>query len=841
MGNCSALDKKAAIYDLYKKYPFFHLFPLDEREKIQIKDKKNEFNDRVEKNQNKIDKQFKNALENNESDLDESYRKFITYKNQLKESNSKLYHLFFEETKNKKYQKKRFNVDILKKEETDSFYFFFNRGYFESVKIENTVTIFPLFTLEYFPFKKNNSQDSPLKECSITSSIISMAEFDQRYQHCKYLEVLDLSFNSIPFLPNGFGNFTKLKKLNLRRNRLQELPKTFEKLTEITDLNLAENLFTDVPNQIFSNNKNIKFLDFSGNLLNIFSPKDVIEDCELTNLFLAHNKISVFPNFKRFTKLEYVNLDENLITSIPEQNLKEELQRKIIFSVNKNKGVNKNYETEERKDLIDAENGNKKNEKIKFFEDYYENSKGQFFVDIPKNKTEEDINNKIIQMVESKTNHKSIDEEKKGYLTLFDELEKKEKEKNNNKENNNAEKNNGNLIRRKSFVQSDKKKYELENYENLKQWRFNLLVEIVRNYISEGKEDDINEIEDKQLRKDMKKAYYTYLKEKEIMAEIPLEEKDMDNMEKNYLDEFRAKFYGEGKRGSEKNKNDNISNKNINEEKKNNDGGGFQRFKSQVIGLKNNEENLKKDIIISRSSINQLRQKKTVSFPEQNKPKDNVSPSDPNTKGGKDGDKKNPNKNEETKKKNESKKRKFEDMTNVNFLREINKKLSRTKINLFLQYVGNIDLEIKNSIKDIWLNNENNSFILLLTELKLFNDEVVNYYKGKIGDSIKKENSNSKGNNNKNNNNHNINYKITTNESKNVVHEIFFNNSTVKILYQLGLRERNRIKSQGIEQTEFVFELDENIHFKQKCFSNFLERFINILRKEYTEPLVSEL
>lgn len=79
-----------------------------------------------------------------------------------------------------------------------------------------------------------------------------------------------------------------------------------------------------------------------------------------------------------------------------------------------------------------------------------------------------------------------------------------------------------------------------------------------------------------------------------------------------------------------------------------------------------------------------------------------------------------------TQKNNKIKQR--EDVSNLIFLKHINQLITSSKITMFLQYLSNIDDQIRINILKLWESNDNNGFILILTELKLFLKEMIDYY-----------------------------------------------------------------------------------------------------------------
>lgn len=94
-----------------------------------------------------------------------------------------------------------------------------------------------------------------------------------------------------------------------------------------------------------------------------------------------------------------------------------------------------------------------------------------------------------------------------------------------------------------------------------------------------------------------------------------------------------------------------------------------------------------------------------------------------------------------------------EDVSNLIFLKHINQLIATSKVTMFLQYLSNIDVHIKNNILNLWESNDNNAFILILTEMKLFIKEMIDYYKTKMKKGII-----------------DVRFNIITSEEKNVIH-----------------------------------------------------------------------
>lgn len=80
-------------------------------------------------------------------------------------------------------------------------------------------------------------------------------------------------------------------------------------------------------------------------------------------------------------------------------------------------------------------------------------------------------------------------------------------------------------------------------------------------------------------------------------------------------------------------------------------------------------------------------------------------------------------------------------------------------------------------------------------------------------------------------------YEVEKSKSKNVIHDIFFNEVTLRILYKLGLSDKRTIVFKGIEQERFKFNISQLMNAKHGQFENFLSRFINIVKVTKIDPL----
>ena len=691
MGNCKAAEnRKAKILFIVEKYPKFHGGIQNQKSVLKL-------------------------INDNENELWEHYQKFILYKPDIKKSNPTLYDYFFtnkydEDEKNESYgetkenndEEKKYKMKImdLKREDTERFYFFFNKANYEILSIQNANTNFPLFQKEQFPNYRRSIYTSPLKELSLTCSEVILDDNPSSWELIKNLEKLDLSFNKIHKLPDHIEKLIHLKIIILRKNELVTLPLTFSKLINLEEIDLSENHFSVLNVDIF--NKKLKMLNLIGNNFEKFNYNNNKGECGLERLFLAQNQMKEIPiQIGNFRQLKYVNLDENLISQFSKQYLEDKIKLKLTISLYKNKGINQELHLEKeeyninlvkfakvnipnyiKKQLSNVSYAKKFRNLIHKKELFHIES--QFKIKNPENDLERINNNKLNELIEKLINDNSI----------------------------------------KSI--DDKEKFVREEL-------YFFFVDEIENKINNGKENDIYTIEDNKFKERIKDYYLTYQKKKEYNDTGRITDYNND-IEKEY---FQRKIF--------KKREQNL------------------KYMSQ-LSLKHSSVITFQHLIIDITKKDEL-------------------------------DKRN-------------------DVSNLNFLKALNHFICSSKVTLYLQYLSKIDSIIKDLTVNLWITKDTNGFILMLTEFKLFVEELINFY-NKV---------------NQKNNNPIVNYEVVRNQSKNVIHAIFYNDNSLKILYRIGLNEKRKIVYSGIEQDYFYFTINPSMHNKHKLFDDFLERFISILK-----------
>lgn len=147
------------------------------------------------------------------------------------------------------------------------------------------------------------------------------------------------------------------------------------------------------------------------------------------------------------------------------------------------------------------------------------------------------------------------------------------------------------------------------------------------------------------------------------------------------------------------------------------------------------------------------------------------------------------------------------DLGNLVFLKTLHNCLTMSKVKILLQYLRNIDSQLYKYMKDLIEEHEVYSLTLILTELKLFMREIIDYYKKNIVGYME------------------IVYEHKIFNNTNVIHRIFQETSTLKMLYNLGLYE---IRNETYDIVTFV--INNITHIKHELIENYLGRLINEIK-----------
>ncbi|MFX0034726.1 MAG: hypothetical protein ACFE9I_03680 [Candidatus Hermodarchaeota archaeon] len=158
----------------------------------------------------------------------------------------------------------------------------------------------------------------------IISSLKHLEVLDLRFNNLMYIpEIskkldsiisLDLSYNKIINLPTSIQNLTSLKHLNLKSNRLRSIPESLSSLKLLQTINLRNNMLNKIPKSI----KSLKFLEnlnLHGNKINSieFKLPNSIKELELG----WNNFLEVPTTIKSLKSLESLGMSGNKLKMIP--------------------------------------------------------------------------------------------------------------------------------------------------------------------------------------------------------------------------------------------------------------------------------------------------------------------------------------------------------------------------------------------------------------------------------------------------------------------------------------------------------------------------------------------
>ena len=110
----------------------------------------------------------------------------------------------------------------------------------------------------------------------------------------KCLTVLDVSFNSLTYLPDELHEAKHLRTLWAHHNRLRSLPPCIGKLTDLRKLDVSHNEITDIPSAV-SQLECLEEVNFSGNCIRVLEP-EVFRLDSLRTFFVSRNPIQNVPS-----------------------------------------------------------------------------------------------------------------------------------------------------------------------------------------------------------------------------------------------------------------------------------------------------------------------------------------------------------------------------------------------------------------------------------------------------------------------------------------------------------------------------------------------------------------
>lgn len=154
------------------------------------------------------------------------------------------------------------------------------------------------------------------------------------YVDVKVLEIHDSIFH---FTDDIFKHLPRLSKIHVRNGGLSALkPKL--KSSSLKELEIEINSFRDVPNEVFSEVRNLNSLLLENNGIEILFKDSFVGLNELKELSLKDNRISEFPQgvFDHLTSLTHLSMKNNRLTSLSGNLLKSNSVLEVVkFDHNK--------------------------------------------------------------------------------------------------------------------------------------------------------------------------------------------------------------------------------------------------------------------------------------------------------------------------------------------------------------------------------------------------------------------------------------------------------------------------------------------------------------------------
>jgi Leucine-rich repeat (LRR) protein len=169
---------------------------------------------------------------------------------------------------------------------------------------------------------------------------------------------LNLSSESLTFIPNSIKNLTHLKKLYLSWNKLTSIPGNICMLTQLKELHACYNKLTSIPNtikmlknltELYLSNNQLRWIPKSiGNLTQLkelhldnnqltFIPKEIGNLIQLKELYLDHNKLHWIPkSIGNLIQLRTLLLIGNKLSYIPIRNLCKHPKFDIDMAIDRN-------------------------------------------------------------------------------------------------------------------------------------------------------------------------------------------------------------------------------------------------------------------------------------------------------------------------------------------------------------------------------------------------------------------------------------------------------------------------------------------------------------------------
>lgn len=146
------------------------------------------------------------------------------------------------------------------------------------------------------------------------------------------LKVLNLNNNNFSTIPDLIFSFDDLIALELNDNKITTIPAAIGNLTNLQSLDLANNQISSVPQSI-KNLEHLMWANLSGNNFSTF-PQE-LANLNLERLDLSNNKIISIPKAIKNMGVNNLILDDNLLTTLPDEMGELEYTYKLSLKQNK--------------------------------------------------------------------------------------------------------------------------------------------------------------------------------------------------------------------------------------------------------------------------------------------------------------------------------------------------------------------------------------------------------------------------------------------------------------------------------------------------------------------------
>eukprot|EP01095_Lingulamoeba_sp_RSL-Kostka_P015641 TRINITY_DN7267_c0_g2_i1.p1 TRINITY_DN7267_c0_g2~~TRINITY_DN7267_c0_g2_i1.p1 ORF type:complete len:337 (+),score=41.15 TRINITY_DN7267_c0_g2_i1:384-1394(+) len=129
------------------------------------------------------------------------------------------------------------------------------------------------------------------------------------------LEVLSCSRNENISLDN-IRHLTNMYLLYLNGCNIEEIPEEFSSFSNLINLFLGFNQIKTIPDSLFDNLPNLKYLSLNNNFLSVIP--DLSNLCSLERLHIEENELNELPSsLGSLSNLIYINFANNYITALP--------------------------------------------------------------------------------------------------------------------------------------------------------------------------------------------------------------------------------------------------------------------------------------------------------------------------------------------------------------------------------------------------------------------------------------------------------------------------------------------------------------------------------------------